>query len=354
MARSYFRPNVEAMSAYQPGEQPWAGARVTKLNTNENPYPPSPKALEALAAAGRALRLYPDPTSRELRQAAGRAFGFEPDWVIAGNGSDELLSLLVRAIVPEGGAVAYPVPTYSLYRTLARMQAAEAVEFPWADGWAIPEGLAGAGARLVFLARPNSPTGTVAPVGSVRDLAGRLGGAVLCIDEAYADFADDDCLGLVREFPNVIALRTLSKSFSLAGARVGLGFARPELIAGLGKIKDSYNLSRPAQAAGAAALGDMDWMRANANKVRATRARLVARLAGLGVACPPSQANFVFARVGSPRARELYLALKARGILVRHFDEDGLRDGLRISVGTDAEVDELLSGIEDELASTKG
>ena len=353
MARGYFRPNVGEMTGYVPGEQPAAGAKVVKLNTNENPYPPSPKVLEAVArSADEGLRLYPDPTAGALREAASRAYGFEPGWIVAGNGSDELLAMLVRAFASEAERVAYPVPTYSLYRTLVRAQGAEAFELPWADGYSIPQGLAGAGARLVILCRPNAPTGTVVPVDAVRELAGSLE-CVLCIDEAYVDFADsedDNCLALVREFGNVIVLRSLSKSFSLAGARVGLGFAQVPLVEGLGKVKDSYNLSRMALAAGEAALGDMDWMRGNARRIRATRARLVERLGGLGFSCLPSQANFVLARVGCPRAKELYGQLRARGILVRHFDQEAVRDCVRITVGTDAEVDALLSALGDIVA----
>ena len=349
MARGYFRPNVDAMTGYTPGEQPAAGAKVVKLNTNENPYPPSPKVLEAIGgSADEAIRLYPDPTARALREAASRAYGFEPECIIAGNGSDELLAMLIRAFASEGERVAYPVPTYSLYPTLVRAQGAEASEVPWADGYAIPKGLAEADARLVVLCRPNAPTGTMVPVDSVRELARSLK-CVLCVDEAYVDFADsedDNCLPLVREFENVVVLRTLSKSFSLAGARVGLAFARAAIIEGLNKVRDSYNLSRMALAAGEAALGDMDWMRANAQRIRATRARLVERLVELGIESLPSQANFVLARVGYPRAKELYETLKTRGILVRYFGQEAVRDCLRITVGTDSEIDALLGALE--------
>ncbi len=345
MTRSCFRPNVDAMAGYVPGEQPPAGAKVVKLNTNENPYPPSPEVAAAVKrAAGDTLRLYPDPTARALREAASAAYGFPVEWIIAGNGSDELLAMLVRALASEGETVAYPVPTYSLYPTLVRAQGAELVEISWAEGCAIPEGLGRAGARLVFLSRPNAPTGTVVPVDGVRELARSLDG-VLCIDEAYVDFADsedDNCLPLARECENVIVLRTLSKSFSLAGARIGLGFANPSLIEGLLKVKDSYNLNRMSLAAGAAALGDMDHMRRNARRIRKTRARLTEGLTALGFDVLPSQANFVFARIGHPRPRELYEALKAHGILVRYFDQEDVRDGLRVTVGADAEVDGLL------------
>ncbi len=352
MARSYFRPNVEAMTGYVPGEQPppesLTGSKVVKLNTNENPYPPSPEVIEAARrAADETLRLYPDPTARCLREAASRAYGFPAEWIVAGNGSDELLAMLLRACVPEGEPVAYPVPTYSLYRTLVRAQGAREVEIPWAEGYGIPEGLASACARLVFLCRPNAPTGTMVAADAVRGLARSLD-CVLCVDEAYVDFADledDNCLELVREFDNVIVLRTLSKSFSLAGARVGLGFAKPALVDELAKVKDSYNLNRMSLAVGAAALDDIDHMRENATRIRKTRARLTDRLSALGFDVLPSQANFVFARIGHPKSQELYEALKAQGILVRYFDQEDVREGLRITVGADAEVDALLDAL---------
>ena len=344
MTRSFFRKNIDAMGPYVPGEQPPAGARVIKLNTNENPYPPSPRVAEAVKASAEHVRLYPDPESAKLREAASRAYGFPADWIIAGNGSDELLSVLVRAFVEEGGAVSYPVPTYSLYRTLVRAQGAEAREIPWPEDYSLPKGLDG---RLVLVCRPNAPTGTMVTLDSLRDLARRLQG-ILCVDEAYVEFADDDALPLVREFDNVVVLRTLSKSFSLAGARVGLGIARPEVIQGLRKVKDSYNLSRMAQAAGEAALSDLETMRRNIARVRATRERLAGRLEQMGLPCLPSQANFVLARVG-PEARAVYRALKDRGILVRHFDEDRIRDAIRISIGTDEQVDALLAALEEIL-----
>lgn len=353
MKRSYFRPNVDKMAPYAPGEQPGPGEKVIKLNTNENPYPPSSMVLEAVRrSAEESLRLYPDPESRRLREAASGAYGFPADWIMAGNGSDELLCMLVRAFVPEGGLVAYPVPTYSLYRTLVQAQGAKARELRWGRDWSLPKGLARRGTRLVFLARPNSPSGTCVPKEEVRALARSLDG-VLCIDEAYAEFSDDDCLDLVRESENVIVLRTLSKSFSLAGARVGFAFARPRVLEGLRKVKDSYNLSRMAQAAGAAALQDLAWMRENVERVRRTRARLTERLRRLGLAVPDSQSNFVFARAGE-RAKELCAELRSRGILVRYFDEPGARDSIRISVGTDAEVDALLAALGELLGCACG
>lgn len=347
MKRSYFRENIDRMAAYVPGEQPPAGARVIKLNTNENPYPPSPKVLEAVrAASGEPLRLYPDPEAKGLREAASKVYEVPPDWILAGNGSDEILALLARACVPEGGTTAYPVPTYSLYPVLARGAGAEAREIPWGDGLSVPEELYENKADLVFLARPNSPTSTCVPLEEVRRLAGGLRCLLVC-DEAYADFAEDDCVPLVKEHENLVVLRSLSKSYSLAGARIGLALARPEVIQNLRKVKDSYNLSRPALAAGEAALSDTGWMRKNAESIKTTRARLVGELATLGFEVPTPSANFVFARRREPPARKVFEALKARGILVRYFDVEGLRDGLRITVGTEEETEALVSALRE-------
>jgi histidinol-phosphate aminotransferase len=330
-----------------PGEQPEAGRRVIKLNTNENPYPPSPRVLEALAAAGDAsLRLYPDPEARALRERASAVYGVPADHILAGNGSDELLALLLRATVEPGDRVAFPVPTYSLYATLVAVQGGEAVCLPWPADFSLPGGLASARARVTFLCNPNSPSGTVVPPAEVEALARAVAG-VLVVDEAYADFAETNALGLVGRHANVLVLRTMSKSYSLAGLRVGLAFGHPELLAGLRTVKDSYNLSRLSQAAAAAALEDAAGMRANVARVRATRARLTAGLERLGFGVLPSQANFVLARRRHVDQAPVAAALAARDILVRHFPVPELADALRITVGTDDEVEMLLAALAD-------
>jgi len=246
-----------------PGEQPGPGRRVVKLNTNENPYPPSARVLEALAGAvNDRLRLYPDPEAHGLRTRAAAVYGVPADHVLAGNGSDECLALLVRALVDPGDRVAYPVPTYSLYDTLVAVQGGTAVRLPWPSDFALPAGLVDARARLTFLCNPNSPSGTLVPTAQVEDLARRIEG-VLVVDEAYVDFARESAMSLVGRYPNVVVLRTFSKSFSLAGLRVGLAFGHPDLLAGLRTVKDSYNLDRLALVAAEAALDDLDHMRAN-------------------------------------------------------------------------------------------
>jgi histidinol-phosphate aminotransferase len=348
---SYLRLAVAAMTGYQPGEQPGPGEQVTKLNTNENPYPPSPRVLEAVrGAAGESLRLYPRPLADGARLRAAEVYGFHREQVLVGNGSDELLTLLLRALVEPGQAIAYPVPTYSLYPVLAQIQGADTVVVPFPEDFSLPEELFGRAEPLVLLCNPNAPTGTLVAADEARRLAESLTG-VLVVDEAYVDFADGDCLALARELANVVVLRTLSKSFSLAGLRVGFAFGPAELIAGLIKVKDSYNVDRLALAGAEAALVDLDHMRASVEKIRATRSRLIKGLKSLGLAPLPSQSNFVFVRCGEGQAGRLYRELKGRGILVRFFDEPGLSDALRITVGTDQEIDRLLAELADILKS---
>jgi histidinol-phosphate aminotransferase len=339
---SIFRDNVEKMTAYVPGEQPPAGSKVIKLNTNENPYPPSPAVAEALRAEigddGARLRLYSDPVATDLRTAASEITGFPAAQILAGNGSDELLALIVRATLEPGEAVLYPYPTYVLYETLAESQAARIETTPFGRDFALPRALFGASAKVLFITTPNSPSGTSHPVGALA-----VPDSLVVIDEAYADFAEENALSLAKLKPNVVVLRTFSKSYSLAGMRIGLLFGSSEAVLAIGKIKDSYNLDRLALVAGAAALRDQVWMKTNRAKILVTRRRLEEGLTALGFEVLPSSANFVFARLGSDaRARAAYQFLKGRGILVRYFDRPLLADGLRITVGTDDEIAALL------------
>jgi histidinol-phosphate aminotransferase len=333
-----------------PGEQPGPGRRVVKLNTNENPYPPSSRVLAALARAVEAsVRLYPDPEARALRARAAAVYGVPADHIMAGNGSDELLALLLRALVDPGDRVAYPVPTYSLYRTLVAVQGGEAVEVPFPDDFALPPALADTSARLTFLCNPNSPSGTLVALAEIEALARAVRG-VLVVDEAYVDFARGTAMSLVGRFGNVVVLRTFSKSFSLAGLRIGLLFGHPALVTGLRTVKDAYNLNRLSQVAGLAALEDLPAMEANVARIRATRDRLAAELGRLGFRVLPSEANFVLARRPGVDLAPLAAALAARDIFVRHFAQPRLHDALRITVGTDAEIDALLAALK-ELSS---
>ncbi len=345
---SFFRKNIDAMTAYQPGEQPAAGQKVIKLNTNENPYPPSPAAMKVLREFdGEMLRRYPNPFAQTFREAVGEVLGFETDWILPGNGSDDLLTMLMRATAEPGRKVVYPSPTYVLYRTLAKIQAAAIIEIEFDDDYNLPvDALADADGAITLIANPNSPSGTMASNEMLAELAGRLSG-VLVIDEAYVDFAETNSLELVRKHENVIVLRTLSKGYSMAGLRLGFGVANPAMLAGLAKVKDSYNVDAVACAAGAAAMRDQAHKNANAAKVKASRAKLTAGLQSLGWRVWPSQSNFLLARPPKGDARAIYESLKARGILVRYFNGPRLDDKLRISVGTDEQNSQLLTALKE-------
>jgi histidinol-phosphate aminotransferase len=280
-----------------------------------------------------------------LRDAAAARYDLTRDHIVAGNGSDELLAMVLRACAEPGDRIAYPHPTYSLYDTLVAIAGATAVRVPFADDFSLPEGLADADARVTFVCNPNAPSGTFVAVDELAALSEQLTG-LLVVDEAYVDFAADSALRLVRARPNVVVLRTLSKSFSLAGLRVGFACGQPPLIAELCKVKDSYNLNRISIAAGAAALADYDGMREHTRRVAATRVRLSEQLRARGYQVPPSQANFVLARQAGRDQRPIYEALKQRHILVRYFATPELRDALRITVGTDAEIDALLAALD--------
>ena len=345
---SRFRPAIDTLDAYVPGEQPPGGAAVVKLNTNENPYPPSPRALAALRDIdAETLRRYPQPFADAFRQGAAEVLDIDPAWILVGNGSDDLLTMLFRAVTGAGRAAAYPAPTYVLYRTLAAIQGAPVREIPFDEEFRLPaDALADAGAALTIVANPNSPSGTAATVEQLAGLAERTSG-VLAVDEAYAAFADGSALDLVRRSDRVIVLRTLSKSHGLAGLRLGFGVAHPDLLSGLAKVKDSYNVDAVAAAVGAAAIRDVAYTRETVERIRATRARLGRALSDRGFRVWPSQANFVLARPADGDARRLYEGLRERGVLVRYFAEPGLADKLRITVGTDEQTARLLSALAD-------
>jgi histidinol-phosphate aminotransferase len=347
----YLRKNIEAMAGYVPGEQPAPGEAVVKLNTNENPYPPSPRVVEAMRAMDpERLRRYPDPMANRVRDLVARMFRVGRENVLCGNGSDELLTLVIRAFVGEGERVAYPIPTYSLYPVLAEIQGARAIEVETLDDFSLPlDALRKVQARAMILCNPNAPTGVLARPEAVGELAGRFDGIVV-VDEAYVDFSTADCMALARERPNVLVLRTLSKSYSLAGLRFGYAVGPAELIRGLEKVKDSYNVDAVSIALAAEALQDQNWMEANVAKIQSERTRLSAELEQRGFRVTPSEANFVLARVPGDNGEAWCQNLKARGILVRWWNLPRLADKLRITVGTRAENDALLAALRQILS----
>jgi histidinol-phosphate aminotransferase len=337
----FIRPTIRAMAGYTPGEQPRDG-EFTKLNTNENPYPPSPRVLEAIQAAttGDRLRKYPDPLGTHFRQIAARIHGVDPEGILIGNGSDDILTIVTRTFVPEGGLVVSPTPSYILYRTLAELQGARFQAVPFTADWQPPNPWPLPNAHLTFLPNPNSPSGTAIALSALEPLADQLDGPLL-LDEAYVAFADADGMSLAMR-PNVIVTRSFSKSHALAGIRFGYAIADPALVRELVKVKDSYNCDVLSLAAAAAALEDADYQHSTRAKILATRKRLARELTQLGFAICPSQANFLWCQRGDRPVKPIYEALKKRMILVRYMHYDGYGDGLRISIGTDAETDRLL------------
>ncbi len=343
------RKNIAEMAGYVPGFQPQEEGWI-KLNTNENPYPPSPKVAEAIAAemanGGENLRKYPDAGSKDARQVAADLYGVAPEWVIMANGSDELLNNLIRAFAGEGEEIAYIHPSYSYYSTLAEIQGAKIRTFGLSDDFKIadfPERYQG---KLFFLTSPNAPLGFRFDNAYIEELAGRCAG-MLVVDEAYVDFTDDSAMQLVKKHENMVVTRTLSKSYSLAGMRLGLAVARPEVVTALDKIRDHYHLDRLALIAASAALNDQGYLESTVAKVRNVRDCFSNELRKLGYQVIPSHGNFVFASPHDRDGKRVYDALFARKILVRYFSDPLLKHGLRISIGTFEEMEATLEALRE-------
>lgn len=341
----HVRRCIRDMHGYVPGKQP-AGGHYIKLNTNENPYPPSPHVLEALRQAiGPDLRLYSDALSMPLRQTAARLYGCDVDEVIAGNGSDDILTMIFRTFLDAGDVLVTTTPSYTLYKALGALQDAVYTEVPMGPGYTLPDDLDARGAKIVFIVNPNAPTGVLHPRQTLRDFLGRTK-SIVVIDEAYADFAGESSIDLLAAFPHLIVARTFSKSYALAGMRLGLGFACREVIAQMLKVKDSYNLDRLAIVAGCAALEDQEWLRDTTARIIQTRTWVQQALQELGLHVPPSRSNFVFPRIPDGRAAEIYEGLEKRRILVRYFPHEALiADSLRVTIGTDEEMEAFLTAL---------
>jgi histidinol-phosphate aminotransferase len=329
------------MAGYVPGEQPRSGS-IIKLNTNENPYPPSPRVFEAIQAAltGDRLRKYPDPMGLAFCQAAALVHGVDPDSILIGNGSDDILTIVTRAFVPEGGLVVSMTPSYILYRTLAELQNARFQAVPYSLAWGLPSSWPFRGANLTFLTSPNSPSGTILSSPEIERLIDEVDGAVV-IDEAYVAFAETNNLALSHK-PNVIVARSMSKAYSLAGIRFGYAIAEPAHVRELVKVKDSYNCDVLSLAAATAAIEDEAYLASTRAKILATRGRMATELTRLGFDVCPSQANFLWCRRTDRPVKPIYEELKRRNILVRYMHYDGYGDGLRISVGTEEECGRML------------
>ncbi len=368
------RPNILASSGYIPGEQP-ADTTTIKLNTNENPYPPSPRVMEAIRAiTPEQLRRYPNPSARPFREAAAAVHGVSPDQIMAFNGGDELLACAIRACAGETNTVAYLDPSYSLYPVLTEIQGAKKLEIPYVltgSNWTLPTDIEKTQASILLIVNPNAPTGHLNPIARLEQIARSFPGLLL-IDEAYIDFATESvggALPLVRDLklPNVILLRTLSKGYSLAGLRFGYAIAQPELLQQLEKVRDSYPTDAIAIAAATAAIQDQPHAQTTWQKVITERTRVSTALKSLGFTLPESQSNFLLVTVpnivpglpggtvpnaGNPTpssstsAKRIYETLKSRGILVRYWDLPKIADKLRITIGTPEQNDRLLAELK--------
>ena len=334
--------HVREMHGYVPGEQPRVPGLV-KLNTNENPYPPSPRVMEVFRTfAESRARLYPDPVSTELRGLIARRVGCSTAQVFAGNGSDETLALCTRAFVEDDGTIGYFDPSYSLYPILAAIRHATVQPVPLAPdyAWNMP---AGYRASFFYLTNPNAPTSMLFPKDRIREFCASFPGVVL-IDEAYADFSRENCMDLACSMDNVLVSRSFSKSYSLAGLRVGYVVGHEKLIAALFTLKDSYNINALTQAAAFAAFDDEAHMKANVAKVLRTRERVAAELARRGYHVYPSETNFLWVRPPQPAA-SVFQHLRDRKVLIRYFPGEKTGDCLRVTIGTDEQMDAFLAAL---------
>ncbi len=343
---------IQELEAYVPGEQP-KDRRYIKLNTNENPYPPSPKAVAAMESAiGEAMRLYPDPECTELVEAIAKRYGIKKEQVFVGNGSDEVLAMCFPAFFDSDSAILFPDITYSFYPVYAELYQVPYTTVPLNDDFTVPVEAFLAPNGGVIIANPNAPTGIELPLEAIESIAAGNPDSVVIVDEAYVDFGGVSTLPLIEKYPNVLVVRTTSKSYSLAGLRVGWAMGDPNLIAALNTVKNSinsYTLDRVAIAGGAAAIEDEGYFNSCCEKVIATRERSIAALRELGFRCLPSATNFIFAEPEGISAEELFKKLRERGVLVRYFKKPRISSFLRISVGTDEEMEALVAAIKDSI-----
>jgi len=342
----FWSPIVDTLRPYTPGEQPREGGLI-KLNTNENPYGPSPLALEAIRnETGNGLRLYPDPEATELRAAIAASLGLKADHIHAGNGSDEILAQAFLAFFCGKRPVVFPDITYSFYKTYCALYAVEAETVPLDETFRCDPQDYRRPCGGVLIANPNAPTGIALPLEGVEEILRQNPDAVVLVDEAYVDFGAESAAVLVPRYDNLLVVQTFSKSRSLAGLRVGFAIGQPQLIEALRRVKDSFNsypLDRLALAGAKAAWQDRDWFERTRQRVMVDRDRTAEGLKAQGFDVLPSAANFLFAAHEGFAAERLWKGLREQGILVRHFSQDRIRNRLRISVGTTAECDALLA-----------
>lgn len=347
---TYTRRIIREMDGYTPGEQP-KQKDLIKLNTNENPYPPSPTAAKLFTEfASERLRLYPDPLADDLRLTIAKIYGFGIDNIMAGNGSDDILNIIIRTFVSENEKIVCFDPSYSLYGVLAKIQNANTHLINLTDDFSIPKDFLSSkldklskmdDLKVFFIANPNSPTGNAFPISEIEIICSKFKGIVV-VDEAYADFADDNALRLLNKFDNLIVSRTISKSYSMAGVRLGWAISSPSIIKEMIKVKDSYNVNLLSQLLAIGALKDQPYFKDTISKIRTTRDKLVKRLKLLGFTVIPSQSNFVMASPPNKDGNGLFLFLRSKNILVRYFPSPKTKDYIRITVGKDEDMQNLI------------
>ncbi|MGI6166765.1 MAG: histidinol-phosphate transaminase [Eubacteriales bacterium] len=347
--KQYANERVAALCAYVPGEQP-RDMQYIKLNTNESPFPPSPRVAERIKGEEARLNLYPDPACTELAATAAASLGVRPENLIFTNGSDELLNFAYLAFSDAGRGIAFPDITYGLYQVLCEMYGIPYLKIPVGRDFSInPKDYCGVG-RNVVIANPNAPTGLCLPVSDIEMIVRGNPGRVVIVDEAYVAFGGESCVGLVKKYDNLLVTRTFSKSHSLAGARLGMGIGSPELIGYLNKVKYSFNpysINRITMLAGLAAFEDEGYYIENCKKIITTRERIKAELRVLGFSVTDSRANFLFAKSDKIGGRELYEKLRQRGVLVRHFDVPGISDYNRITIGSEGQMEAFLAALRE-------
>jgi len=356
----FWSPLVHNLTPYVPGEQPKI-ERLVKLNTNESPYGPSPKVLAAIASENtEQLRLYPDPDASALKQAIAQLHGLDPKQVFVGNGSDEVLAHIFLGLLKQDQPVLFPDITYSFYPVYCQLYGIESKTIPLNANFEIHIDdylkLAKKNGGIIF-PNPNAPTGRALLRAEIERLIQQNTDSVLVIDEAYVDYGTESCVSLLREEAgmaacpnNLLVVHTLSKSRALAGLRVGFALGHPDLIAGLERVKNSFNsypLGKLAQAGAIAAIEDQAYLEAMANKVKATRAGLMDKLNELGFETVPSSANFIFTRHPKYAGEKLYQALREHGIIVRHFNKNRIQDHLRITIGNDEQIKALILALQE-------
>lgn len=348
----FLSPEAARLAPYTPGEQP-RDQQYIKLNTNESPFPPSPAVAAAVAGAdAQALQLYSDPTCAALHRAIARYYGVEEENVLAGNGSDEILAFAFRAFCGTGRPAVYADVTYGFYQAQTALFGLESVRVPLREDFslAVEDYMSAQG--TVFIANPNAPTGLVLPPSEIRRLLEADRERVVVVDEAYVDFGAESCVELTKQYPNLLVVQTYSKSRSMAGARLGYAIGNAELIRDLETVKFStnpYNVNRLTLKAGAAAIAQQDYYTENCKKIMETRAYTKEQLEKLGFTVLDSKSNFLFAKKPGVDGGAIYRGLKDRGVLVRHFDKDPIRDYNRITIGTREQMDILLSKLEELL-----